>query len=133
MAIAMRYGTPGESSGGAGGSSGGGYRRDLLWTNPSPTASFAAQTVSLDLSGYDEVEIVSVRSTTSTIYGCDTIKKQYSPGSVSVLGNAANVQPVYRSVQVSDTGVTFTTGYLSGNTGNNAVWAVPVAIFGIKF
>ena len=31
--------------------------RKLLWTNPSPTSSFAAQTVTLDLSSYDDVEI----------------------------------------------------------------------------
>lgn len=31
----------------------GGAKIDLLWTNPSPTTSFAAQTVSLDLSDYD--------------------------------------------------------------------------------
>lgn len=31
---------------------------ELLWTNASPTSAFAAQTVSLDLSGYDAVRIV---------------------------------------------------------------------------
>lgn len=31
--------------------------RTLLWTNPNPTSAFSAQTISIDLSGYDEIEI----------------------------------------------------------------------------
>lgn len=31
--------------------------RTLLWTNPDPTVAFAAQTIELDLSGYDEIEL----------------------------------------------------------------------------
>lgn len=31
--------------------------RTLLWTNPDPTVAFAAQTVELDLSEYDEIEL----------------------------------------------------------------------------
>jgi hypothetical protein len=33
--------------------------KNLLWTNPDTTAAFAAQTISLDLSDYNEVEIVA--------------------------------------------------------------------------
>ena len=37
----------------------------LLWTNPSPTSSFGAQTVPLDLSGYSTVLVISKNSTDS--------------------------------------------------------------------
>ena len=44
----------------------GGGTRTLLWTNASPTSSFRAQKISLDLSGYDFVEVIYKLSTSST-------------------------------------------------------------------
>lgn len=32
--------------------------RKLLWTNPSPTSAFSAQTITLDLSDFDAIEII---------------------------------------------------------------------------
>ena len=49
MSVSMRYGS-GGNVGGRGGSS---SLLTLLWDNPSPENSFAAQTISIDLSAYD--------------------------------------------------------------------------------
>ena len=37
--------------------------KTLLWTNTSPTTGFGAQTVQLDLSGYDDVEVEWIHNT----------------------------------------------------------------------
>lgn len=47
--------------------------KTLLWTNPSPTSSFAPQTLNMDLTDYDEVE-VSFLNTTSYRYLVPSVK-----------------------------------------------------------
>ena len=113
--------------------------RTLLWTNASPTSDFAAQTISLDLSGYDAVEIVS-RFTTSnigqTVEKCEVgsrvfVEKFYNATSTS---NHATI--MHRQIDVSSDGVTFAdakTKVVDENTStiNNSV-LIPYKIYGIK-
>lgn len=47
---------------------------DLLWTNPSPTSAFAAQTVALDLSGYDGVKIKLKRINNNAVYSIHELR-----------------------------------------------------------
>ena len=69
MPIAMRYGSNNNPSQGAtyinGGGGGGGVSISLLWTNSAPTSTFAAQTVTVDLSGYTAVLIKTLNDRTS--------------------------------------------------------------------
>ena len=115
-------------------------KKTLLWTNESPTSEFAAQTISLNLSGYDAVEIIcrySRTDDTSMRYICD-------------VGNSASMYWFYYTatdrkytgvrsrnvVSVSTAGVTFDTcsgkaGNSTTNTSNNG-YIIPVKIYGIK-
>lgn len=105
-------------------------RRALLWTNPSPTSDFAAQTLALDISTYDAVEISFKDS------------KNNSPGVVVKCmkgGNALAIQNSgvdngarwrYFLPKADGTGITFSTGY-NGSTSNNA-YGIPYQIWGIK-
>lgn len=128
MAIAMRYGTPGESSGGTGGSSGGGVTCDLLWTNPNPDSNFSAQTVTLDLSGYDAVLVV-VRLVATTQYHNTNI---CMVGLTAILNGVDTGGARYaRTADVTTTGIVFGQGYASGTA--NARNAVPENIYGVKF
>lgn len=55
--VSMQFGKPGGTSGG-GGSGGGGNQYTLLWENPNPDSSFAAQDIAgIDLSPYDMVGV----------------------------------------------------------------------------
>ena len=111
----------------------GGMKMDLLWTNPAPTASFAAQTVSLDLSQYDLVYIKSKRKNdNSGYYGSNFVLIdgiQYSM--VNIYGGLIE----YRGFTPSESGIVFTNGslystYATGST--NDSYMVPYQIYGIK-
>ena len=111
----------------------------LLWTNNAPTNSFPAQTVPLDLSGYDLV-LISIRMANTVTYG------EYSQAVVgggevnfSMVGDlsASNVPYIrQRHYTPTNTGIVFgdgrqkaATGTTSGNTDNNM--AIPYKIWGI--
>lgn len=119
---------------------------NLLWTNPNPTSSFAAQTVSLNLSGYDMVEIAFYQAT-SQLY---THTKRVLVGCVSDLGvvttrfletsgtSTSGTWSTSRQVNVKTTGITFGAGAYeyTYNNGNNHVvnnsYTIPLKIYGIK-
>jgi hypothetical protein len=116
---------------------------DKLWTNPSPDAAFAAQTVNLDLNKYDKVEIVyrghGWDGTAEITANMHTV---ISVGGVGILNNSgmstSNSYYTYaktRKATVNASGVAFSTGYVSRITGepsqdNNA--CIPQEIYGIK-
>lgn len=129
MAIAMRYGTPGESSGAVGGgSSGGGVTCDLLWTNPNPDSNFSAQTVTLDLSAYDAVLVVCRMFATTTYYFTNTCMVGL-PAILNTLDVSGNRYG--RTADVTTTGIVFGQGYSNGTASASRV--IPVSIYGIKF
>lgn len=107
----------------------------LLWTNPSPSSDFAAQTVSLDLSGYTAGAIVFAAS-----------KSDYTLSSPQFfLMNNATQRMIctvwaifqYRDITVSTSGITFSEGrrintYNSGSSVQNNGEIIPVYIYGLK-
>lgn len=105
---------------------------DLLWQNPNPTASFAPQTVAVDLSGYTFVMVV-IRQSDTAGYEVSTI----IPNVVWTSGRAltiANYRQL-RAFQIVSTGVSFEDGQEGAPAGNVAVnnaRAIPVFIYGIK-
>lgn len=119
---------------------------NLLWTNPNPTSAFAAKTVSLNLSGYDMVEIAFYQAT-SQLY---THTKRVLVGCVSDLGavttrfletsgtSTSGTWSTSRQVNVKTTGITFGAGAYeyTYNNGNNHVvnnsYTIPLKIYGIK-
>ena len=102
----------------------------LLWTNSSPTASFAAQTVSLDLSSYQMVMVLSV-------VGGDDLAITHS---ITPVGERGRLFAMYnwrqvRVYDVSTTGITFQTGGESNQSGSITTHnqrAIPYQIYGIK-
>ena len=116
----------------------------LLWTNPattsgaSSTTTFAAQTISLDLSNYDSVCVVTVGRTYGgnsplSIYNIGRYVNTYiNVGSTSRIGSLPESTATtyytggHRNATVTTTGVTFSAprGYVDGS--------VPMYIYGIK-
>ena len=81
---------------------------DLVWENESPTSSFSAQTVSINLSGYMTVAVL-FRITTSS----DTGWMQF--GFMGYAGNYGGAMrgasyTYHREFSVSSTGITFANG-----------------------
>ena len=105
----------------------------LLWTNPSPTSDFTAQTVSLDLSDYAGVIVEFIKSTTSNKINTRLYAKKnedvdgiFGAGSYYVKGDSNTA----RGISVTDTGVTFAEGY--GNMSLNNKTSIPIRIYGVK-
>lgn len=112
---------------------------DLLWTNSAPSSSFAAQDVSLNLSSYDYLMIVSKRNITTTMEDktSDAIQRTFFKMSnntgvtnrtITCSSNLSSV--LYRNVTLATDKVTFGAGYNAGSQANNSV--VPIYIYGIK-
>ena len=103
----------------------------LLWTNSNPSTSFAAQTVSLDLSGYDAVYIlarnVPVTDTQNSLVSMLALKGQAS--SLVVTSRLSNNTGA-RRFTATDTGVAFEYCGYNGQTNNDVL--VPYKIYGIK-
>ncbi len=109
---------------------GGGGAWTSLWTNADASSNFNAQTVSLDLSAYQFIAIVTKFSTTHDYESVNMIRV----GGKSALetGNLHSTQyTAKRSAEVSTSGVTFSTGYRNktGTTGAN--YCIPLAIYGV--
>lgn len=110
--------------------------KTLLWTNASPTSAFAAQTISLDLSRYDAVEIEVIASRTSGKMGvCRLFFGAPVSQGLIVLGDDATKHA--RDVTLYSDGITFQNGYYqymaSGSAKtNDGGQAMPYKIYGIE-
>lgn len=104
---------------------------ELLWTNPSPTSSFASQTVSVDLSDYAGVLIVCKQHKSVESYFnflsltvAESIRFLCGSGKLS-----------FRNATVSSAGVVFTDGSYVNTYGTDAVnndYVIPYKIYGIR-
>ena len=115
----------------------------LLWENASPRSVFASQTIDLDLSGYDAVEIVFVRDTSSSgnVYTFTEKIKKWKASYVHTLLNPNSSDPetaLSRIVpSIQDTGILFDDGYSKIMTSmpmasiDNSIM-IPYKIYGIK-
>lgn len=101
---------------------------DLLWTNASPTSDFAAQTLTLDLSGYDAVLIETLVSGTANYGSSAIIRKGWS--AVMAEKSATTGSVFGRQATVTASGVQFGTGY--ENATAYAGRMIPQRIYGIK-
>jgi hypothetical protein len=97
-----------------------------LWENPSPTASFSAQNVSLNSADYDMLLIVFIDDLSHTYTRANSA---IIPKGSHGLLNVGRIN-ITRSIDyVSDTTLYFQEGY---STASNNNLCVPIAIYGIK-
>lgn len=105
----------------------GGLTVDLLWTNASPTSSFSAQTLTIDMSSYEAIVIEHEFSTTSSVNRISgTIPKNATVYITSGIGGSGPYYEAYRSVSFDDNGITFG----AGNPANTN--SVPLRVYGLK-
>lgn len=110
-----------------------GLSMTLLWVNASPTSAFAAQTISLDLNGYDMIEIVS----DGNVFSYSISDKTVPLTVIYEAGTAGNVYIASRNVTITQTSIVFGGGAYkffntptTGNADNKRM--VPTKIYGIK-
>lgn len=125
MAVSMKYGA---------GDNAGGIPRSirLIWSNPSPTSSFAAQTISIDLSAYSWFAVRAIFSISSpsnlplAIFTVDEDGKRIQ----SVAGDTSRVGARYFKYSTTNKTMTFNAGYYNGSTNNSS--CVPLEIYGVN-
>lgn len=112
--------------------------KTLLWENASPTSDFSEQTLSLPLSDYDYVRILSTYATTSTTMN-ETICKIGNKNFIKHTATAGtgNVNYTTREVEATTDSIIFKDAYrkvISSTTAGTVTNAanIPVAIYGIK-
>lgn len=131
MGVTMRYGSGGEA-GNASASKSGGVVAQKLWINQNPTSNFAAQSVSVDLTGFDYCEI-QLRFSTSNNYATEIkrfpVDEQPNQLTIVTLGqNRTGGRHVTYSI--ANKQLTFDAASYNGAT-NNA-YAIPLCIWGVK-
>lgn len=114
----------------------------LLWENPNPTAEFGAQTIELDLSGYDECLIEYNGTTAWNVYSSIAISKGKSFFATVSAGNlgaqASNSTTIYttnRLFTMNDDGIVCSNGYAMTSGGsvvaNDGRACIPYRIYGV--
>lgn len=105
-------------------------KRKLLWTNSNSTASFDAQTLNIDLSTFDKID-VAFRMNGASVREESAIAYVGLGASIGIGGTGTETLWTLRVFTTNATGVTFLNGYYAGAV-NNA-YAIPTRIYGIKF
>ena len=122
------------------------YTEAVLWTNPSPTADFAAQTITLSdsISKYKYIGIKYCFNKTNTniidtaIYKTEEVRASIIDNStdhnIIILGleNIKNYIYVRAVGYVSDTSIKFSIGYRTNTTGTTGNACIPLEILGIN-
>ena len=125
------------------GSGGGTPTETLLWENPSPNATFAAQSVTLSdsISNYDYIHFyfksgASTNNIRSNIYSVADVKASTKSGArnnvcstaCSNTGSASARSITYES----DTQLAFSSAWSLGNAASYNQTTIPLSIYGIK-
>lgn len=131
MSVVMKYGSGRESSGKSGGYGDSGFLH-LVWENPNPTSSFAAQTIDVDLTDYDWFAIETRWSTSSALVIPLCIYKVDETRHIISLSNDASNRTGGRqfTYSIADQSLAFEGGYY--NEASSNVNVIPIAIYGIS-
>ncbi len=110
--------------------------RILLWTNPDPASAFAPQTISIDLSDYDEVEIEFKHASVSDSYLYQKARVGSADVGLFYVSVKSGFTPEYegRPLTVASDGITFEAGarYYVSTIYTENIRCVPTRIYGLK-
>lgn len=125
--IAVKYGSGGTAGKAIG------LRMDLLWENDDLSSNFAAQSVSVDLSGYSHYMILSIFSTSTQNINAPVVAPVESGvvlGLSCTSGSNGKVGSRTCYYDASIPGLVFAGGKYDGN--NNNAYVVPKYVYGIR-
>lgn len=106
------------------GTIGGGIPTTPIWINPNPSSTFNAQTISIDLTGYDRVFIVNAYATSEIDTDTCGFVDVGSSGTVGTKDSR-----FYRTYTVSQSDVTISN---QASTAHGNSYCIPYYIIGIK-
>lgn len=102
----------------------------LLWTNASPTSTFASQSISSNFSDYN-LYVVIARHSTSVAGAVTVINKVGSPSRLTSCGSSSSgYSEAIRTVNSSTAALSFNNAARNGATAND--FLIPIYIYGIK-
>ena len=108
----------------------------LLWENPSPTTTFAAQTINLDLSGYEMMYVLHMAATDYQYLSITPLINDPDIGEQHIMSYAGTTISE-RGASVTDSGIVFTSGtYIKSSSsgtlsnGTGTGYAIPYRIYG---
>ena len=108
----------------------------LLWSNASPTSTFAAQTISLDLSTYNYVYIENCYASGSSNYLYRRTELFPKGCTGTMLNSSFFTWLSSRRATIVDSGITFSNGKYAyvGDTGHGegANYCIPLKIYGVN-
>jgi len=107
---------------------------DLLWTNPNPTSDFAGQTLSLDLTNYAMVLVLSNANRTDDKYVSCTSTFVVKGVKAKLLNYEKRFE--FRTLNATNSSIVFSDNtnistYNGSATTDNG-WNIPYKIYGIK-
>ena len=105
--------------------------KTLLWTNASLTSGFANQTVNLNLSNYDSLEIEFKTYATSNDFHVSRHRIGVESVLTTATGGSTTIVPVMRIFTSNASGITFV-DFFDWNFGKLNTVCVPTKIYGIK-
>lgn len=123
---------------------GGSLQETTLWTNPSPSSNFEAQTITLsdDIDNYDFIKIKYRIKTSGSVYSSiilttadlkNNIDSNDNPLLFAGGRESSSVMWARKIVYVSDTQLSFTTAYRVNASGTDAIsLMVPIEVKGLK-
>lgn len=107
-----------------------GWHAYLVWENANPSATFAAQTISLDLSHFDWVLIEARHFEEGNTTGYSTMLCRKGQTTSLLVISHTNNRDGLRPALVTDTGVQFSVCTYNNGTNNN--YGVPLRIYAIS-
>ena len=105
--------------------------KTLLWTNASPTSDFANQTVEVDLSGYDSIEIEFKFNKASPNCFVSRHRVGVESALIGVTGGPTALYPTLRWLNFVTKGVNFFSTISWNLNADNGI-CIPFKIYGIK-
>lgn len=105
----------------------------LLWTNPSPTSNFNAQTVSIDLTDYEAFLIYTKGQSSTNTYNYNYVKKT-DTGKWILADYQGDVRyaTLRQITNITDSGMTFGNGAYGWSNNSGSKYCIPVEIYGLK-
>ena len=108
----------------------GGFSVTTIWTNPSPTSTYASQTLVVDLSAYKMLIVQFKQANNIDIYSYAVNMIDGTEHMVTTSSKTGTAYTYKRTMKCSSTGIVFSSGYRSTSAG--AAYMVPYRIYGIK-
>ena len=105
---------------------------ELVWENASPNSTFAAQTISLDLSHYSMILVFAIPYISWGDLRVSFMLRIHDGNDRLVMHHTKtdNSETWQRNLYKTANGISVEAGYINGNSNNGAL--VPTAIYGIK-